>query len=97
MVRFDALLTPTNAFSASPVSCKWAWYVPSSPAAAGVVCVSQSGETNQVINDVMKSWNYLQGVTESCGTCLLKSEQQGSELLTKIMSYLDPKSDVEVN
>lgn len=55
---------PTDAFSASPVSCK------------RVLCVSQSGETNQVINDVMKSWNYLQSVVESCRAHLFRSEQQ---------------------
>lgn len=46
----------TDAFSASPVGCKnRAWCLLASPPAIGVFSVSKSGETYQVINDVMKS------------------------------------------
>lgn len=63
----------TDEFSASPVCCERTGSVRFSP---GVFCVSKSGETNQVLKDVMKSWSYQQSVMESCWTRLFQSEQQ---------------------
>lgn len=72
---------PTDAFAAAPVSCKmWAWCIVPTSAAAGVFSVSKSRETNQVINNVMKTWNYLQSVMEGLSTYLVKVEQQNRRI-----------------